>query len=260
MCEMRSIPYRAFCRQEIDITNTQCLEKEIDRYKPWAIINATGYVKVDEAETEKEICFQINAEAPGNLSAICKHRGIQFMTFSSDLVFDGQKQDPYIELDSVKPLNIYGMSKAEGEKKVINNFSSALIIRTSAFFGPWDKYNFAFYIINSLKENQPCKVVKDVIVSPTYIPDLVNKSLDLLIDEEKGIWHLSNTGKVTWYDFAEELASRGGFLKHHIYSCSQDEKQWKARRPGYSVLESDRGIRLPTIENALDRFFDEKTS
>jgi dTDP-4-dehydrorhamnose reductase len=260
MCEMRSIPYRAFCRQEIDITNTQCLEKEIDRYKPWAIINATGYVKVDEAETEKEICFQINAEAPGNLSAICKHRGIQFMTFSSDLVFDGQKQDPYIELDSVKPLNIYGMSKAEGEKKVINNFSSALIIRTSAFFGPWDKYNFAFYIINSLKENQPCKVVKDVIVSPTYIPDLVNKSLDLLIDEEKGIWHLSNTGKVTWYDFAEELASRGGFLKHHLYSCSQDEKQWKARRPGYSVLESDRGIRLPTIENALDRFFDEKTS
>lgn len=258
MCEMRSIPYRAFSRQEIDIRYTASLEKEIEQYKPWAIINATGYVKVDEAETKKEICFQINAEAPANLSAICNKHGIQFMTFSSDLVFDGQKQSPYTELDFVKPLNTYGMSKAEGEKKVTRKFSSALIIRTSAFFGPWDKFNFAFYIINSLKENQPCNVVKDVIVSPTYIPDLVNKSLDLLIDEEKGIWHLSNSGKVTWYDFAEELASRGGFQKNHIYSCSQDEKQWKARRPGYSVLQSDKGIRLPSIENALDRFFDEK--
>jgi dTDP-4-dehydrorhamnose reductase len=101
-------------------------------------------------------------------------------------------------------------------------------------------------------------VVKDVIVSPTYVPDLVNTSLDLLIDEEKGIWHLSNSGKVTWYDFAEELALRGGFRKNQICSCSQDEKQWKARRPGYSVLQSDKGIRLPSIENAIDRFFDEK--
>lgn len=255
---MRSIPYRAFSRREIDIRNSESLQKQIDHYKPWAIINATGYVKVDEAETAKEICFEINAVAPANISAICNQHGIQFMTFSSDLVFDGAKQSPYIELDFVKPLNTYGMSKAEGEKKVTGNFSSALIIRTSAFFGPWDKYNFAFYIINSLKEKQPCKVVKDVIVSPTYVPDLVNTSLDLLIDEEKGIWHLSNSGKVTWYDFAEELALRGGFRKNQICSCSQDEKQWKARRPGYSVLQSDKGIRLPSIENAIDRFFDEK--
>lgn len=258
ICEARAIPFRAFSHEQLDITKSEEIEKAIDEYKPWAIVNATGYVDVDHAETEMDRCFQLNAEVPGNLSAICNEHGIQLMTFSSDLVFDGEKQSPYIEVDPVKPLNMYGKSKAEGERLVLNNFSSSLIIRTSAFFGPWDKYNFAFYILNSLKENQCCKVVKDVIVSPTYVPDLVNQSLNLLIDEEKGIWHLSNNGMLTWYDFAEELAARGGYQKRNIFSCNQYEKEWIAKRPGYSVLQSDKGIKLPSLSNAIERFFEEK--
>jgi dTDP-4-dehydrorhamnose reductase len=182
------------------------------------------------------------------------------MTFSSDLVFNGEKQSPYVEIDSVKPLNTYGRSKADGERLILQNFPSALIIRTSAFFGPWDQYNFAFYVLNSLKENQSCTAVKDVIVSPTYVPDLVNKSLDLLIDEEHGIWHLSNDGMLTWYQFAEELASRGHFEKKYISPCYQHETTWKAKRPQYSVLQSDKGITLPPVLNAIDRFFEEKTT
>jgi len=257
LCEMRSIAYCAFSDTQMDLTKVKHVEKAIDEYKPWAIINTASYSRIDEAEIQKEICYQLNAEAPANLSAICNKHSIQFMTFSSDLVFDGEKQSPYLETDSVKPLNIFGKSKAEGERMVMN-FSSSLIIRTSAFFGPWDKYNFAFYIINSLKENLTCKVVKDVTVSPAYIPDVVNKSLDLLIDEEKGIWHLSNTGKITWFDFARELADRGGFKEDRIISCHQHEKQWKATRPGYSALQSNKGIKLPTLENAVERFFQEK--
>ena len=258
ICEMRCIPFSAFSHEQLDITKSEEIERCIDEFHPWAIVNATGYVSVDDAEIEKDKCFRLNVEAPGILAAICNKHGIQLMTFSSDLVFDGEKQSPYVELDSVKPLNMYGHSKAEGERVVLKNFPSSLIIRTSAFFGPWDKYNFAFYILNSLKENQFCKVVKDVIVSPTYVPDLVNQALNLLIDEEKGIWHLSNNGILTWYDFAEELASRAGFLKSYICSCSQEEKEWKAKRPGYSVLQSDKGIKLPSLTNAIDRFFEEK--
>jgi len=258
ICEMRAIPYRSFSHQQLDITNTEEIQKAIDAYKPWAIINASGYVRVDDAETEQHKCFQLNAEAPGKLAAICNDHGIQLMTFSSDLVFDGEKQSPYFEIDSVKPLNIYGRSKADGERLVLQHFPSALIIRTSAFFGPWDKYNFAFYILNSLKENQTCSAVKDVIVSPTYVPDLVNKSLDLLIDEEHGIWHLSNEGMLTWCEFAEELASRAHFHKKHISPCFQHETIWKARRPQYSVLGSDKGIKLPPVLNAIERFFEEK--
>jgi dTDP-4-dehydrorhamnose reductase len=260
ICEMRAIPYRSFSHQQLNITNTEEIQKAIDEYKPWAIINATGYVRVDDAESESDKCFQLNAEAPGKLAKICNHHGIQLMTFSSDLVFDGEKQSPYFEMDSVKPLNIYGRSKADGERLIMQNFPSALIIRTSAFFGPWDQYNFAFYILNSLKESQTCAVVKDVIVSPTYVPDLVNKSLDLLIDEEHGIWHLSNDGMLTWYEFAEELASRGHFQKKYISPCYQHETTWKAKRPQYSVLQSDKGITLPPVLNAIDRFFEEKTT
>ena len=258
ICEWRSIPYRALSHDEVDITVPAQIEKVINTCKPWSIINATGYVRVDDAESDKEKCFKINAEAPGNLATITRSHSIQLMTFSSDLVFDGEKQAPYMESDSVKPLNIYGQSKAKGEFLVKNNYPSSLIIRTSAFFGPWDKYNFAFYILNSLEKKQNCSVVKDVIVSPTYVPDLVNKALDLLIDEEKGIWHLSNDGILTWLTFAEEVASRAGYKIKNILSRSQEEMDWKAKRPTYSVLESDKGIKLPSLHNAIDRFFEEK--
>ena len=258
ICEWRSIPFHAFSHDEIDITKPEHIEKAINLYKPWSIINATGYVRVEDAETDKEKCFKINAEAPGNLATITGNHSIQLMTFSSDLVFDGEKQSPYMEHDFVKPLNIYGQSKAKGEFLVKKNYPSALIIRTSAFFGPWDKYNFVFYILNSLKQNQSCSVVRDVIVSPTYVPDLVNKALDLLIDEEKGIWHLSNDGILNWLSFAEQVALRGGFKIKNISSKTQIEMKWKAKRPTYSVLESDKGIKLPSLHNAIDRFFEEK--
>ena len=258
ICERRAIPFCAFSHQEIDITKSYEVEKAIEEFKPWAIINASGYVRVDDAESDPENCFKINTDAPGNLATICHKHGIQLMIFSSDLVFDGEKQSPYIEVDSVKPLNIYGQSKACGELLVLKNYPSALIIRTSAFFGPWDKYNFAFQILNSLKEKQHCTVVKDVIVSPTYIPDLVDKALDLLIDGEMGIWHLTNDGMLTWYDFAEQVASRGGYQNKNIVSCLQQEMEWKAKRPTYSVLQSNKGIKLPSLHHAIERFFEEK--
>ncbi len=258
LCERRSIAFRGLSHQEIDITQKEQVEAAISLYKPWAVVNACGYVRVDDAEDDKENCFRINSEAPATLAKICNKWGIQLMTFSSDLVFDGEKQAPYLEWDSVKPLNIYGQSKANGEFLALNNFPSALIIRTSAFFGPWDKYNFVSLLLNSLKENQSCTVVKDVTVSPTYVPDLVDRALDLLIDEEKGIWHLTNDGILCWYDFAEEVALRGGFSKKNILSCSQEEMNWKAKRPEYSVLQSNKGLKLPPLQNAIERFFEEK--
>jgi dTDP-4-dehydrorhamnose reductase len=258
ICQRRSIPFRAFSHTEVDITNKEQIEKVINEYKPWAIINAAGYVKVDDAEREPQLCFSLNAEAPGGLATICKHHGIQLIIFSSDLVFDGEKQTPYVELDSVKPLNIYGYSKARGESLVLKNYSDSLIIRTSAFFGPWDRYNFAFNILNSLKQNNICHVVKDVIVSPTYVPHLVDKTLDLLIDEEKGIWHLTNEGTLTWSDFAEEVALRGGYQRKNITPCLQTDMHWNAIRPAYSALQSDKGIKLPSLQHAIIQYFQEK--
>lgn len=258
LCERRSISYRALSHNEADITKKDEIEDAINKYKPWAIINAAGFVRVDDAEAERKKCFNLNAEAPGNLASICKNHSIQLMTFSSDLVFDGEKQSPYIEADFVKPLNVYGESKAKSEQLVLNNYSSSLIIRTSAFFGPWDQYNFVYYILNSLKENKPCYAANDVTVSPTYVPHLADKALDLLIDEEKGIWHLTNEGMITWHSFAEEVAMRGGYTSKKIISCLQQEMEWKAKRPAYSAMQSNKGIKLPLLHHAIEQFFQEK--
>jgi dTDP-4-dehydrorhamnose reductase len=254
ICESRSIPFVALSRNEADILQEDSVLKVIDEYRPWAIINATGYVRVDEAETNYDECLAVNATGPGILANHCREKGIHFMTFSSDLVFDGDKKTPYHEYDRVKPLNVYGTSKAEGERLVQSNNPDSLIIRTSAFFGPWDKYNFAYAVLDSLKRDQHFHMPGDVIVSPTYVPDLANAAMDLFIDEEKGIWHISNTGMLTWFDFGSAIAERAGYKSHKLMSRPLVEMGWRAKRPLYSALESERGIELPQLDDALDRY------
>jgi dTDP-4-dehydrorhamnose reductase len=258
ICKQRCLPYIALSRDELNILNAEQMEQAIQRYKPWAIINATGYVKVDEAECNMEQCFAVNAKAPALMAAACSKHGIQFMTFSSDLVFNGDKYAPYVEADKVYPLNVYGKSKAKGESLVLDANPSSLIIRTSAFFGPWDQHNFAHHILWSLQQQQTCYAIHDVTVSPTYVPDLVNAALDLLIDEATGTWHISNMGNITWADFAEEVASRAGYAKNKVATKSLAEMEQQAKRPHYSVLQSGRGIHLPSFDHALDRYFQEK--
>ena len=140
-------------REDVNIIDEQSIEDIILKYKPWAIINTAGYVKVDEAEKNQEDCFLVNSVAPDKLSKVCAKHGVKFVTFSSDLVFNGQKKNPYLESDIVSPLNIYGQSKARAEQIVLSNNTDSLIIRTSAFFGPWDQYNFICHALNSLKNN-----------------------------------------------------------------------------------------------------------
>lgn len=258
ICTLRKIPFTAISRSELNIFDLDDIKNAIDKYKPWAVINATGYVKVDAAETDAQKCFAVNATAPALLAQACNMRNIQFMTFSTDLVFNGYKKNPYTETDSVNPLNVYGKSKVSGEKLVVTNNTDALIIRTSAFFGPWDKSNFAYDILQGQHQQTPVFALSDVVVSPTYVPDLVNTALNLLIDEETGIWHLSNQGSVTWADFAFEIALRGGMEQKNFQTKKLLEMKWKAKRPHYSVLHSEKGIQLPTLENALHRFFEEK--
>ena len=180
------------------------------------------------------------------------------MSFSSDLVFDGNKNAPYHETDQVNPLNVYGASKADGEKRICTSDPSALIIRTSAFFGPWDKYNFVYSVLSSLERNESLTVPSDVMVSPTYVPDLANTALDLFIDEEEGIWHITNDGMLTWADFGQAVAERGGFEKKMLLTKPLIEMDWKAKRPLFSVLRSEKGIKLPALDNALVRYFEQR--
>ncbi|RYZ31154.1 MAG: NAD-dependent epimerase/dehydratase family protein [Chitinophagaceae bacterium] len=253
-CEDRAIAYKLLSRQDCDICNEESIQAAIDEFRPWAIVNTAGYVRVDDAEREFDKCFYDNTKGAENLAIVTAKQGIRFITFSSDLVFDGKKTAPYVETDETSPLNIYGRTKAQAEAAVLKANPNALIIRTSAFFGPWDEYNFAHYVRRSLLNEETISVANDVVISPTYVPDLVHTSLDLLIDEESGIWHLANQGELTWGDFAYEIADRFGLNRKYIQLVANEEMNYPAKRPVYSVLTSTRGILLPTLDNALKRY------
>lgn len=258
ICGFRGLYYITLTRQEADITKENEIEEAIKRYNPWAIINAAGYVRVDDAETEIEKCFNENFHAAYFLAKSCKKFGVQLMTFSSDLVFDGAKQKPYLENDAINPLNIYGKSKALAESSVLKTNPNSLVIRSSSFFGPWDNYNFVIDVINTLEADKTFVAADDVFISPTYVPDLVNASLDLLIDNEKGIWHLTNSGEISWVDLARKVANKANLNIDLIEARPVQELNWKALRPFYSVLKSEKGIVLPSIDKALNRYFHER--
>lgn len=257
ICDIRGIPYHLLSRQQMDISDPESVERVLSELQPWAAINAAGYVRVDDAEREPDACLRDNAVGPAILAAACAKQNVALLTFSSDLVFDGTQDAPYLESDAVAPLNVYGRSKAEAEVRVLEAYASALIVRTSAFFGPWDDYNFLTIALRTLATGKPFVAAADTIISPTYVPDLVNASLDLLIDGESGLWHLANSGESSWADLARFAAKQAGFDTAQIEGCPMQALKLVALRPTYSVLGSERGMLLPSLDNAIARYFHE---
>ncbi|HWJ95037.1 MAG TPA: family 1 glycosylhydrolase [Telluria sp.] len=252
ICEKRNLAYHVLTRQEMDITEPASVEAAIQRFKPWAIINAGGYVRVDDAECESERCMRENTLGPTVLALACIRHALRFVTFSSDLVFDGSA-GPYVESSPVAPLNVYGRSKAEAEQRVLDADPQALVIRSSAFFGPWDAHNFVTQALNTLDAGRPFTAAADLVVTPTYVPDLVNATLDLLIDKERGIWHLSNGQAVSWAELARRACAIAGIDPAGVQERPWQELGHAAARPANSALASERGLLLPSLDDALVR-------
>ena len=242
----------------MDISNQASVVAALERYEPWAVINAAGYVRVDDAESEANLCERENLQGPVCLARGCARQRLRFVTFSSDLVFDGQKKTAYVESDVPSPINVYGNSKARAEERVREELSEALIIRTSAFFGPWDKYNFVYSVLKNLSAGHDVFAAEDITISPTYVPDLVNVTLDLLIDFETGIWHLTNPSIVTWAEFARLVARRAGYDCRRVQGRARDSLGFIAQRPFFTPLASERGNFMPTLEDGIERFFCDK--
>lgn len=256
VCDERNVHHLLLSRTDLDITNADALAQVVKELHPWGIINAAGYVNVDEAERDREKCVKTNTEGPAMLARICGEHGIRFLTFSSDLVFDGTKAMAYMESDDIIPVNVYGQSKALAEEQVRACNSDALIIRTSSFFSPWDQYNFVVKTLADLKESKVVKAAADVTVSPTYVPDLVHASLDLLLDGDSGIYHVTNQGAISWAEWAKTIALMAGCDPMLVQGVSQNDLKWKAKRPTYSVLQSEKGIQLPLLQDAMERCFE----
>ena len=258
VCEQRNLAHRLLSRADMDIADPVSVEQALQRFGPWAIVNASGYVRVDAAENDVDRCFRENAHGPAVLAAACARHGVHLTTFSSDLVFDGRQNNPYVETDTMAPINIYGKSKAEGERTVQDCNPNALVVRTSSFFGPWDPFNFVAQALGALETGAPFAAANDITVSPTYVPDLVHTCLDLIIDRESGVWHLTNGHPVTWLEFAGKAADQAGIDCSRLESQPAAECHYVAARPHYSALHSNRALLLPSLDNALGRFLAER--
>jgi dTDP-4-dehydrorhamnose reductase len=259
ICAQRNLAYRLVSRAEMDITDPDAVERALATWQPWAVINASGYVRVDEAETDAERCFRENTWGPEVLAIACARHGIHLTTFSSDLVFNGRADNPYVETDDVSPINVYGRSKADGEEAVFARLSNALVIRTSSFFGPWDQHNFVHHALGALAAGQEFSAPGDLIITPTYVPDLVDTCLNLIVDGERGVWHLTNGRAISWIELARLAATRAGLDPAGLRAQKSADCHYAAARPTYSALDSDRAILLPTLDDALGRFLAQRT-
>jgi dTDP-4-dehydrorhamnose reductase len=239
----RGLAHRLTTRAELDICDPASIERAINEDKPWAIINTAGFVRVPDADRETSACMAANTTGAGNVARLCKARGIPLLTFSSDLVFDGYMGRPYFESDLANPSGMYGQSKFMAERLVAASGANALVVRTSAFFGPWDRHNFAWLVLEHLRAGKPFGASTD-IVSPTFVPDLCHAALDLLIDGETGIWHLANQGFISWYDFAKRIAEQTGNDPALIFACERTGLR-------NTALTSMRGDLLRPFEAAL---------
>jgi dTDP-4-dehydrorhamnose reductase len=254
-CQRRGLAHVLLSRQEMDISDSVSVDQALLHHRPWAVVNTAGYVRVDDAERDRAACHVANTLGPINLARSCAQLGVRLLTFSSDLVFDGRQEVPYLEADEVRPLCVYGQSKAEAERHVLAIDSRALVIRTSAFFSPWDDHNFATIALRRLARGLELTAAEDWVVSPTYVPHLVHACLDLLIDREQGLWHLVNAGATSWADFAHYLASEAGMDRNKIRGCLGAELGLHAPRPPFSAMSSARGMLLPSLTEGIRGYF-----
>lgn len=260
LCDIRGIPYHALTRADLDVTDAEAVHAAVAALRPWAVVHCAGYVRVDDAERDEAACLRANALAPALLAAACARAGARLVAFSSDLVFDGEEDGrprarPYVESDQPRPLGVYGRSKALMEERVLDVLPGALVVRTSAFFGPWDAHNFVTVALRALGRGEAFRATCDVTIAPTYVEDLVHTTLDLLIDGEGGIWHVTNPAAVTWAEFARQAARMAGLGGARVVPEPLDAQGLAAARPRYSVLGSERAVFAPPLDHALARYF-----
>jgi len=258
VCRIRGLHTITLDRAALDIADEAAVARALGRYQPWAIVNAAGYVRVDEAEADADRCYRENTTGPGLLAAACAAQGVQLLTFSSDLVFDGQQTTPYREDSAPRPLSVYGHSKLLAEQTVLAKLPTALVVRTSAFFSAWDEQNFVYHALTAARRGEAFEAADDLLISPTYVPDLVNTSLDLLLDRACGLWHLANAGTYTWAELARLALRLAGLDEACVVPRPAASLGWAARRPRYSALASVHGSLMPSVESGLHRHLEDE--
>lgn len=248
---------------ELDITDAAAVQKAAQSNGYYAIINCAAYTAVDQAETDKEKAYLINATGAANLANAAAATSAKFVHVSTDFVFDGTHSQPIVEDDKPNPLSVYGASKLQGELEVLKANPEALLIRTSWVYSSYGA-NFVKTILRLCRERDSLNVIYDQIGTPTYARDLAGfilSSLDTAVSQRiSGIFHYSNEGVASWYDFAVAIRDIAG-LKTRISPIETSQYPTPATRPKYSVLNKGKvkktfGIEIPYWRESLVRAMD----
>jgi len=231
---------------------------------PDVLVNAAAMTAVDRCESERDLAFRVNAEAPGRLADLCAEEGVRMVHVSTDYVFDGRGPHPYREDDATGPETVYGASKLEGERRVRGASQEFLLVRTSWVFGPGKNFVKAILRQAQLRRSGevtgPLRVVDDQLGCPTYAADLADGIQALVESGARGIVHLSNAEPATWWDFARAILDATGHGHLEIERIATADIDLPAPRPRYSVLSCERaaglGVRLRPWREALVAYLD----
>lgn len=242
--------------QELDITNVDAVRLFVQEHQIDGIVNCAAYTAVDKAEDNEELCTKLNAEAPAYLAKAIGDRGGWMIQISTDYVFDGSKHTPYVEDDDTCPNSVYGRTKLVGELNVQKLCERSMIIRTAWLYSTFGN-NFVKTMIRLGKERPELGVIFDQIGTPTYARDL---AIAIMTAIDKGIvpgvYHFSNEGVISWYDFTKAIHRMAGITSCHVRPLHTAEYPTPANRPHYSVLDKTKikqtyGIEIPYWEESL---------
>lgn len=243
--------------EQLDITDLDSVLACVNKEKPELVINCAAYTDVDRCEVNEEIAFQVNAIGPRNLAVACQSIGAALVHVSTDYVFEGTCSEPYGEYDVPNPRSVYGRTKYVGERLVAQCCNRIYIVRTAWLYGAKGK-NFVSTMLNLGDSGKPLKVVNDQIGSPTYAPDLAEAILKLVQNAHYGIYHFTNSGYCSWYDFATEIFRQAG-MSVDLSPCTSEEFLRPAKRPPFSKLQNLMGLcqglpLLPAWQEGLHAF------
>ncbi|AFZ67710.1 family 1 glycosylhydrolase [Deinococcus peraridilitoris] len=254
LCFERGLTHRCLSKHELNVTDAAAVRTALRQFQPWAVVNAGAYGQIEEAQHQRRAFWQRHAVGLAVLARACAEHDIQLLTFSSDQVFAGDRHAPYEEHDPAGPLNVYGRTLLESERQALAFHPGTLIVRSSELFGASGEQDLLSKAVQVLRAGGAVSLDREHRFSPTYLPDLVHTSLDLLVDGERGTWHLVNRGETTWADFTRMVAEARGMSAQAVRGVHGTSIGWIAPRPRYSALGSVRGQVMPSLEHALERY------
>jgi dTDP-4-dehydrorhamnose reductase len=249
----RGIEFVAANSSELDITKPLIVNQIVDLIEPNVIVNSAAWTDVDGAESNESASYSVNSLGPRNLAIAASKAGAQLVQISTDYVFSGDGSSPWSENAEHNPQSIYGSTKSKGEKFVLTNLpSDSFVVRTAWLYSPKGK-NFAKTMANlALNEEGEVRVINDQIGQPTFARDLAKQIVELVLSEAPaGIYHGTNSGQATWFEFAQEIFKLVGAEASRVIPISTSEFSRPARRPAYSVLGHDAwaGTSVPAMRN-----------